>query len=210
VHLVSEAGPPSRFPTLQTVSRVTFRFRNASSFAHLVFFLAAFAGASSSIGCRDRKPSPTYPLPDPVTAPPSKGGSGKSSSANRTTAGVASDRARESSTTPNSQSEIVWDRLGEWSGKGSVQTESFTGESGALRIKWQTRAIPGRPEGTFLLTIHSAISGRPLQVAVDQRGPGGDTAYVSEDPRVFFAVVEAADLEWSFEVAEPVGTRQVR
>ena len=182
-----------------------FLSRNAASFAHLVFFVAAFA-VSSSIGCRDRKPSPTYPLPEPVTAPPSTGRSGTSSSANRTTPSVTSDRARESSTT-SSQSEIVWDRLGEWSGKGSVQTESFMGESGALRIKWQTRAIPGRPEGTFLLTIHSAISGRPLQVAVDQRGSGGDTAYVSEDPRVFFAVIEATDLEWTFEVAEPIGTR---
>jgi len=188
------------------VFRVTYR---ASSFASLVLFTAALVGVSASTGCRERKPSPTYPLPEPVTAPPSRGSSG-TAQADRTPAGAASDRGRGSSTAPGAtgaQPEVVWDRLGEWSGKGSVQTESFTGGSGALRIKWQTRAIPGRSEGTFLLTVHSAISGRPLQVAVDQRGPGADTAYISEDPRVFFAVVEATDLEWTFEVAEPVGTR---
>ena len=209
VNLVREADPPSWFSPAQTVCRDTFRIRNASV-GHLFLAAALIAGVSSAAGCRDRKPSPgTYPLPEPVTAPPSQGRSGTSSPTNapadRNTAGVASDRAAGASGV--SESEVVWDRLGEWSGKGSLQTESFTGASGALRVKWQTRAIPGRPEGTFLLTIHSAISGRPLQVAVDQRGPGADTAYVSEDPRVFFAVIEATDIEWSFEVAEPVATR---
>ena len=64
--------------------------------------------------------------------------------------------------------------------------------------------------GTFKLTIHSSISGRPLQVAVDQLGPGADTAYVNEDPRVFFAVVDASNIEWSFSVDEAVGMRAVK
>ncbi len=107
------------------------------------------------------------------------------------------------------RSEVVWERLGEWSGRKSLQTESFTSDTGAFRIIWTTRAAAGEGEGTFLLTLHSAISGRPLQVAVDHRGPGGATAYINDDPRVFFAVVDASNIEWSFSVDEAVATRTV-
>jgi hypothetical protein len=105
--------------------------------------------------------------------------------------------------------EVVWERLGEWSGRKSLQTESFTSDTGAFRIIWTTRAPAGTGEGTFLLTLHSAISGRPLQVAVDHRGPGGATAYINDDPRVFFAVVDASNIDWSFSVDEAVATRTV-
>lgn len=101
----------------------------------------------------------------------------------------------------------MWDKLGQWSGKNSIQTESFTGLTGALRITWEAK---GPADGTFLLTIHSSISGRPLQVAVDQKGPGRDVAYVNEDPRVFFAVIETDRMEWSFTVDEAMGTRVVQ
>jgi len=108
-----------------------------------------------------------------------------------------------------SRDEVIWERLGAWSGAKSLQTESFTSDTGAFRIAWETRpgTVPG--EGTFLLTLHSAISGRPLQVVVDHRGPGVATAYVNDDPRVFFAVVEASNLEWSFTVDEAIATRIV-
>jgi hypothetical protein len=56
--------------------------------------------------------------------------------------------------------------------------------------------------GTFRLTIHSAISGRPLATAVDHQGVGGDVVYVGEDPRVFYAEIESANLEWSFTIED--------
>ena len=43
----------------------------------------------------------------------------------------------------------------------------------------------------FKVAIHSSISGRPLVVPIDHRGPGRGTAFVSEEPRVFFALVTA-------------------
>jgi hypothetical protein len=100
--------------------------------------------------------------------------------------------------------QIVWRTLGSWSGRGNTQTESFTSDTGSMRIDWATanEAAPG--SGRFRLTIHSAISGRPLQEAVDQQGPGKATAYVHEDPRVFYAVVEAANLDWSVTIDEAV------
>lgn len=65
------------------------------------------------------------------------------------------------------ETEVVWRALGTWSGQGNRQTESFTSDSGSLRALWKTSnpAAPGA--GAFRLTIHSAISGRPLQEAVD-------------------------------------------
>ncbi|MDR1988616.1 MAG: hypothetical protein LBQ09_00115 [Acidobacteriaceae bacterium] len=98
----------------------------------------------------------------------------------------------------------MWRPLGEWSGHSSLQTESF-GETGSFRIHWKAtnEHVPGK--GHFSLTIHSAVSGRPLQVAVEDGGVGEGTAYVSEDPRIFFAVVDAGDLDWSFTVEEALG-----
>ena len=101
-----------------------------------------------------------------------------------------------------SHKETVWHKLGAWSGHTSVQTESWPGDSGAMRISWNTtHATEG---GTFQLTIHSAISGRPMQVVVDHHGDGAGTAYFSDDPRVFFAVVDAKNLDWTFTIEEPV------
>jgi hypothetical protein len=103
--------------------------------------------------------------------------------------------------------EIAWHRVGTWSGVGNIQTESFESNTGSLRVQWKTvnEAAPGT--GTFRLAFHSSISGRELQVAVDRKGTGADTAYVQQDPHVFFAKVESANLEWSFTVDEAVTTR---
>ena len=102
---------------------------------------------------------------------------------------------------------VAWHRIGAWSGVGNIQTESFESNTGSLRVQWKTvnEAAPG--PGTFRLAFHSSISGRELQVAVDRKGTGADTAYVQQDPHVFFAKVESANLEWSFTVDEAVTTR---
>ena len=74
-----------------------------------------------------------------------------------------------------------------------------------MRILWEAKASgPTSSSGTLRLTIHSAISGRPLLVALDQKGPGKGTAFVGEDPRVFFAEVVSKELDWSFTVQERV------
>jgi hypothetical protein len=103
--------------------------------------------------------------------------------------------------------EVAWHRLGSWSGGGNVQTESFESGSGSLRVEWKTsnETVPGK--GTFRLAFHSSISGRELQLAVDRTGAGSGTAYVQQDPHVFFAKVESANIEWSFTVDEAVTTR---
>jgi hypothetical protein len=104
--------------------------------------------------------------------------------------------------------QTLWRPLGSWSGRGSLQTESFTSESGALRVRWQTtpeQAQLPQPSGVFRLNAHSAISGRLLQPVVDQAGVGSGVGYVQQDPHVFYVVVESNRLNWTFTVEEAVG-----
>jgi hypothetical protein len=84
-----------------------------------------------------------------------------------------------------------------------MQTESFNSEGG-LRAEWETKSETKPGAGTFKLTINSAISGRPIGVMVDRRGPGHGTAYLTDDPRTYYAVVEASNLDWSFTIQEAV------
>jgi hypothetical protein len=114
------------------------------------------------------------------------------------------ERASASAPAPQTQpQQITWRKLGEWSGAGSQQTDSFTSDSGMLRIHWKTTAQPGASQpGSFLLTLHSSISGRPLVTAVDEKGPREETTFVSPDPHVFFARIEATGLDWKFSVDE--------
>jgi outer membrane biogenesis lipoprotein LolB len=99
---------------------------------------------------------------------------------------------------------VVWHKLGAWSGRGDAQTGSFQSDSGALRVRWETRGIDRHDGERFRLTLQSAISGRPLAVAADQQGAGSGEALVPETPRAMYAFVESADVDWSFTVEEGV------
>jgi hypothetical protein len=99
---------------------------------------------------------------------------------------------------------VVWKSLGEWSGRGNAQTESFVGLTGALRMHWRTKNESSRGAGTFRLILQSAISGRSLQEIVDEKGLKEGTAYAAEDPRMFYISVESANLDWSFTVEEAI------
>src|SRR5262249_11427701 len=102
---------------------------------------------------------------------------------------------REEVAAAKSEPQIVWRSVGKWSGRGNRQTESFTSDTGALRVRWETRPTsPATHDETFLLTAHSAISGRILQQVVDHPGAGSGVDYVSQDPHVFYMSVESAGL----------------
>jgi len=103
---------------------------------------------------------------------------------------------------------VIWKNLGEWSGRGNAQTESFIGLTGALRMHWRTKNEASKGAGTFKLILQSAISGRSLQEPVDETGQGEGTAYMADDPRAFQISVESANLDWSFTVEEAVFVSQ--
>lgn len=115
---------------------------------------------------------------------------------------AASCRARADQAATPAQRTVVWHQIGSWSGHGNRQTESFTSETGTLRVRWEATHEAVAGSGAFRLTAHSAISGRSLQEIVDQPGAGRGEAYVQQDPHVFYVVVESNRMNWSFTVEE--------
>lgn len=124
-------------------------------------------------------------------------------------AAAAACGARANRTPAPAERTVVWHQLGSWSGHGNTQTESFTSDTGALRIRWEATAQPSgattAQKGVFRLTAHSAISGRLLEQIVDRAGAGSGVGYVQQDPHVFYLVVEASRLNWTFTVEEAIG-----
>lgn len=96
-------------------------------------------------------------------------------------------------------------QMGAWEGTGS-QSLDLVSQSGRFHIRWQTRPEAGRDPvtGTFKLTVHSGVSGRPLQEVVDQRGPGHGSFDFADDPRPFNLMVDSDGLVWSVAVEETV------
>ena len=120
-----------------------------------------------------------------------------------------------------------WRPVASQSGHGSAQTESFHIETGQWRIKWaatleadagsarstESQATPSEteqvsPANEFRLAVHSAVSGRFMAMAVDHQGPGSGVAYVAEEPRPFFLVIQSEDHHWTVEVEEGLGGEQ--
>lgn len=93
--------------------------------------------------------------------------------------------------------------VGSWQGRGN-QTIGLVSDSGRLRITWQTRHETESRTGTFRLTVHSAVSGRPIQLVTDHHGEGSGTADFADDPRSYNLMIESANVEWSITVDEIV------
>jgi len=96
--------------------------------------------------------------------------------------------------------QVGWRPITTFTGRGSLQTESFNIESTEWRIRWEAKG----KTGDFQVMVHSAVSGRPLMEAIHQQGPGHGIAYVTEDPRLYHLVVESNDLDWWMAVDEAV------
>jgi hypothetical protein len=95
---------------------------------------------------------------------------GDPSHRDRTPRGRAPDsRLWRAAAKPVPEEVVGWKNLGEWSGRGNAQTESFVGLTGALRMRWRTNNETPQGTGTFRLILQSAISGRDLQETVDEK-----------------------------------------
>ena len=98
-------------------------------------------------------------------------------------------------------SPLRWQALGAWSGSGDRQTESFDITTGSLRVVWES-------EGRFRLTLHSAISGRPLETVAEASGAGSDTVRLAAEPRVAYLLIEADPSAWSIKLEEGIPVPQ--
>ncbi|MGH9558269.1 MAG: hypothetical protein ACRD30_03450 [Bryobacteraceae bacterium] len=99
---------------------------------------------------------------------------------------------------------VIWRQVASFSGRGSSQTQSFSVESGAIRVRWRTSNESPKGAGDFKMTLNSAVSGRVLQPLADSNGTGQDTAYVSIDPHWSYLVIDSKNVDWSAVVEEPV------
>ena len=99
---------------------------------------------------------------------------------------------------------VAWKRLGSWSGRANMQTETFMSDTGSFRVHWETRNESPAGKGTLKVAFRSGDSGRVIIDAVDRRGIGSDTTYVSDQVRWYYLTIDAANMEWSVTVEEPV------
>ena len=91
--------------------------------------------------------------------------------------------------------------LGSWKGTGDT-TLGFVSESGSFRITWKAQNHDHAQPGTFLLTLRSGISGRPMKVIAEHQGTGGGSVEFGDDPRLYEFLVESSRIDWSISVDE--------
>jgi len=97
---------------------------------------------------------------------------------------------------------VIWRSVGSWSGRGNVQTESFTSDTGGFRLRWGTKNETKPGAGRLKVTFRSTDSGRPIIEAVDVRGVGRDEAEVADYVRWYYLTIESSDVEWTVQVDE--------
>jgi len=108
---------------------------------------------------------------------------------------------RDAPPPPQTNQPVDARRLGAWTGSGGT-TLGFVSESGSFRISWAARVLEPAATGSFLLTLRSGISGRPIKVIADQRGSGSGTVEFGDDPRMYEFLVEAVGVHWTISVDE--------
>jgi hypothetical protein len=108
---------------------------------------------------------------------------------------------------PPASTTLLWRELGEWTGRGDRQTESFEIASGALRLSWRTEGEVEPGAGTLRISLHSAISGRLLVAIVDHAGVGSDTVRLTAGPRVAYLLIESTGVGWAVALEEGVAAR---
>ena len=98
---------------------------------------------------------------------------------------------------------LEWREVGSWSGTGHRQTESFEVSQFAMRLRWRVVRETKPGQGHLTVTLHSAVSGRPLQTLVDATGIASGEALVADDLRPAHFVIEGEHVEWQMTLEQP-------
>jgi len=117
---------------------------------------------------------------------------------------IACESPQEEPAPPVAAATTLWRALGNWSGSGDRQTESFDVTTGSMRLTWE--AVQEGAPGTnyFRVSLHSAISGRPLQTIVDTQEAGASTVDLAANPRVAYLLIESERIRWHVTLHEAV------
>jgi hypothetical protein len=105
---------------------------------------------------------------------------------------------------------VIWKQVGSWSGRGNLQTESFTSDTGGFRVRWETRNEKRPGNGRLKVVFRSGDSGRPIIDAVDVRGVGHDVEEVADIVRWYYLTIESTDVDWTVSVDERLRGRSAR
>jgi hypothetical protein len=116
---------------------------------------------------------------------------------------------KETPATPPPVVAMVARPVASWEGRGN-RTIGFMSDTGRFRVTWSARNEAPAGGGTFRLAVHSAVSGRPIQLVADHRGDGGGTADVRDDPRPYNFMIDSANVDWSITVEEFFAADAVR
>ena len=111
---------------------------------------------------------------------------------------------------PDTPSRVVgWKHLASWSGRGSLQTETFTSDNGSFRIQWATTNESPKGAGTLKVAFRSGDSGRVIMDALDQKGEGSGSEEVGDMVRWYYLSIDSANVDWKVSVDEPIMGRTV-
>jgi len=106
---------------------------------------------------------------------------------------------------PPAREVSIWHKVGSWSGRGNIQTETFTSDTGAFRVTWETRNETAPGAGRLYAVFRSGDSGREIMDAVKTQGAGRGVEYVSaERPRWYYLSVDSANVDWAITVDEEI------
>jgi hypothetical protein len=112
-----------------------------------------------------------------------------------------------SQATPPPRPVSSWRQVGSWTGHGNRQTETFTSDTGAFRVTWETRNESPPGSGRLYAVFRSGDSGRDIMDAVKADGVGRGVVQVSaERPRWYYLAIESANVDWVISVDEQVLT----
>ena len=93
--------------------------------------------------------------------------------------------------------------VGSWQGRGN-STIGVVSDTGRFHIAWETRNESSPGGGVFRLVVHSAVSGRPIQQIVEQKGVAKGSADFQDDPRPYNLMIDSSNVDWSISVDEVV------
>jgi hypothetical protein len=106
---------------------------------------------------------------------------------------------------------VVWHQVGSWSGRGNMQTETFTSDTGGFRVHWTTKKESAQGAGTLKVIFRSGDSGREIIEAIDVHGIGsGSEEVAAERPRWYYLTIESANVDWTVAVDERIEGRAVK
>jgi len=93
---------------------------------------------------------------------------------------------------PPPQDVVVWKEVGNWSGRGDVQTGIFTSDTGGFRVHWAMKNETRKDAGRLRVVLRSMDSGREIVEAVD------------------YLTIESADADWTVSVDERIDAQTSR